>query len=370
MILYALIALTTIILAYMTIPIERHNEFHTFIYRGSRKQLKNQVLLIAIFLILFSFSAVRYGIGNDYLQYVKTFHEISVGGYVVTEIGFNFLVKCIYFLCGFEAYEIVFAIFAFFTLWIFLYAMWKYSEDFQYTFFLFMALGMYFQTYNTVRYYFALAVVMIAMQFVVQRKEISFLLLILATAFIHKSVLIVIPLFFLARITWKKWQMLLFVTASALCFLLQKPMLHLALYLYPSYRNTIYLEGGTSIISIIRCILVCLLTIKYFKTIVIQNKTMLFYSRLNIMAIIVYVFFSFLPVITRVGYYLTISHVMYIPMLLRAIQNEKERKLVKMGITILAIGYFLIFLYKANAPGVQLLPYQTWLFMEERIHIK
>ena len=63
------------------------------------------------------------------------------------------------------------------------------------------------------------------------------------------------------------------------------------------------------------------------------------------MAIIVYVFFSFLPVITRVGYYLTISHVMYIPMLLRAIQNEKERKLVKMGITILAIGYFCFTLF-------------------------
>lgn len=370
MILYAMIALSTIALAYMTTPAGKMASHNIIGYHGTRLQLKNQVLCISVFLILFFFSAVRFGIGNDYLQYVKTFHEIAVGGYVVTEIGFNLIVKGIYFLLGFEAYEVIFACFAFFTLLIFLYAMWQYSVDFRYTFFLFMTLGMYFQTYNTVRYYFALAVVMLGMQALLERKEISFLLLILTTAFIHKSVLIVIPLFFLARASWKKWQMLFLLLFSVGCFVLHNQVLQLALYLYPSYRNTIYLEGGTSMISIIRCLLVLLLTIRYYKKYVMHDKTLRFYAKLNVMAIVVYVFFSFLPVITRVGYYLMISHVFYIPALLKRIADERESNVVRGIITCLAVGYFMIFLYKANAPGVQLLPYQSWLTMTERIYIK
>lgn len=370
MILYTLIAMMTIGLAYKTVPINTMESGIQMNYRGSKLQLKNRVLCIAIFLILFFFSAIRYGIGNDYLQYVKTFHEISVGGYVVTETGFNWIVKAIYFLCGYEAYELIFALFSFFTILLFIYTFWKYSIDFKSTFFLFMMLGMYFQTYNTVRYYFALAVVLLAMQYVNDRKYISFVLMILAASLIHKSVLIVIPLFFLAKMTWKKWMVIVCCLLSAVCLLLHRYVLQLALVLYPSYRNTIYLDGGTSIISIIRCILVMVLVMIYYKTIVIENERILFYAKLNAMAIIVYVFFSFLPVITRIGYYLTIAHVMLVPEILMNISNQKERRIVKMVVAVLAVAYFAIFLYKAAAPGVQLLPYQTWLFMDQRITIK
>ena len=66
--------------------------------------------------MLFLMSALRFDIGNDYWQYTQTAHEVYVGGYVVTEVGFNWLVKLLYLLSGGEYYELVFAFFAFVTL--------------------------------------------------------------------------------------------------------------------------------------------------------------------------------------------------------------------------------------------------------------
>ena len=83
------------------------------------KSFQNRLYLIGIFLVLFLMSALRFDIGNDYWQYTQTAHEVYVGGYVVTEVGFNWLVKLLYLLSGGEYYELVFAFFAFVTLFFF-----------------------------------------------------------------------------------------------------------------------------------------------------------------------------------------------------------------------------------------------------------
>lgn len=364
MILYLMIALVSILLVYQTEPVQDNSI--KIKYQNSRLQLKNQTICYLIFSILFLFSAIRYGVGNDYGQYVTTFHEISVGGYVVTEPGFNLIVKAVYFLCGTEAYQVVFAIFGFATIAVFMFSMWKYSKDFKQAFFLFMMLGLYFQTYNTMRYYLALAIVMYSMHLVLEKKWISFCLIILATSLIHKSVLIVIPLFFLASIRWKKIPLIIAIAFSGIALVFHNFFLKLALYLYPSYRNTIYLNGGTSPVSIMRCILIAVLAFVYYKNCIKEDKELTFYMKLNILALIVYLFFFFLPVITRIGYYLTVSHLLFLPALISKIPEEKQKKWIKIGIGIAALIYFLIFLKNATAGGVALLPYQTWIFLENK----
>ena len=96
----------------------------------------------------------------------------------------------------------MFAVYAFTTVGIFLLAMYEQSEDFPLTFFLFMALGYYFQTFSTVRYYLALALALYSMKFVLRRQWVRFILLILLGAAFHKSLLVVIPLYILAVLPW------------------------------------------------------------------------------------------------------------------------------------------------------------------------
>lgn len=337
-----------------------------------RRRFINRLYLTGIFVILFACSALRFGIGNDYRQYTQTAHEAFVGGYVVTEAGFNWLVKILYFLMGGEYYELVFAVFAFVTLVIFLKAFYEQSVDFSMTFYLFMTLGLYFQTYNTVRYYLALAIALYSMRYVRNRDFIKFVFWILAASLFHKSVLLTIPVYWIASYTWKKWMIAAGIFFSAGCFLAKGSILKIALLLYPSYENTIYLEGGTSLVSIVRGLLVLGLYVWYRKRYLAdkEDKELCFYAQLNLLSVVVYVFFAFLPVITRIAYYLSITQLFMIPKMIHGIQEEKVRKRITGIVMIACVIYFVVFLAGADKPGVGLLPYRSWLFETERYRYK
>lgn len=337
-------------------------------YRTTRQQMCNRICLFSVFLILFALSACRLNVGNDYAKYVEFMHLVNCDAYVPTEVGFNLLVKLIYGLSGYENYLLVFAVYAFATVGIFLLAMYEQSEDFALTFFLFIALGYYFQTFSTVRYYLALALALYSMKFVLRGQWIRFAVLILFGAAFHKSLLVVLPLYFLAVLPWRKWQLAvgaLFCTTFLFC---QDFYLKLVILLYPTYEDTEYLEGGTSYINIMRCMAVLALAgivylaQKYGKKAGREEKDMHFYFYLNLGALVLYVFCSFLPIISRIGYYLTISHILYLPALLRRVEDVRWRRVLRAGLLAAAVLYFAVYMSRANNDGTLILPYRTFFF--------
>lgn len=373
MILYITVAAVTVLLGSMVNcrPVTQP-------YRTTRQQMCNRVCLFAVFLILFALSACRLNVGNDYAKYVEFMHLVNCDAYVPTEAGFNLLVKIIYGLSGFENYLLVFAVYAFVTIGIFLFGMYEQSEDFFLTFFLFMALGYYFQTFSTVRYYLALALALYAMKFVMRGQWGRFTVLILLGSAFHKSLLVVIPLYILAVLPWKKWQLAagaLFCTTFLFC---QDFYLKLVVLLYPTYEDTEYLEGGTSYINILRCLAVLAFSgIVYWsgkrsgstrgeeqKNAEVGERydRAHFYFYLNLGALVLYVFCSFLPIISRIGYYLTVSHILYLPMLLKRVEDRRWRKALRAGILLAAVLYFAIYMSRADNDGTLILPYKTFFF--------
>ena len=367
MILYITVATVTVLLAGMV-----NNCPVTQPYRTTRQQICNCVCILSVFIIMFALSACRLNVGNDYARYVEFMHLVNCNAYVPTEIGFNLLVKLIYGLSGFENYLLVFAVYAFVTTAVFLLAMYEQSDDFPLTFFLFMTLGYYFQSFSTVRYYLALAAAFYSMKFVLRRQWIRFLVIVLLGAAFHKSLLVVIPLYFLASVPWKKWQLAvaaLFCTTFLFC---QDFYLKVVVFLYPTYEDTEYLEGGTSYINILRCaaVLVFAVLVLYMQkhaqeerlTDDEEERRFWFYFYLNLGALVLYVFCSFLPIISRIGYYLTVSHVLFIPMLLKRVDDVRWRKLFRVGILLAAILYFAIYMSRAGDDGTLILPYKTFFF--------
>ena len=364
MILYITVAAVTALLAGMV-----NNRPVTRPYRTTRQQMCNRVCLLSIFLILFALSACRLNVGNDYAKYVEFMHLVNCDAYVPTEIGFNLLVKVIYGLSGFENYLLVFAVYAFVTLWFFLRAMYEQSDDFPLTFFLFMALGYYFQTFSTVRYYLALAVALYAMKFALRRQWGRFLVLILLGSAFHKSLLVVIPLYFLASLPWKRWQLVLAGLFCTTFLFFQDFYLKVVVFLYPTYEGTEYLEGGTSYINIARCAAVLLFAglVRHMRKRTAaadadDDRRFRFFFYLNLGALALYIFCSFLPIISRIGYYLTVSHILFLPMLLKEVESERLRKLFRAGILLAAVCYFAVYMSRAGDDGVLLLPYKTFFF--------
>lgn len=357
MVLYLIVAVGTVMLACMIV-----SHPATQPYTVTRQQMCNRVCLLAIFLVLFALSACRQNVGNDYAKYVEFMHLVHSNAYVPTEPGFNLLVKIIYGISGYENHLLVFAVYAFATTFLFLLAIYEQSDDFPMTYFLFMALGYYFQTFSTVRYYLALAAAFYSMKFVIRRQWGRFILLAVLGSFFHKSLLVILPLYFLASVTWKKWQLALIGLFCTTFLFLQDFYLKVVIFLYPTYEDTEYLEGGTSYINILRCLAVFVLSLFYYRKSIRGNRKMQFYFYLNLGALILYTFCAFLPIISRIGYYLTVSHILFLPALIKETENKKLRRFLQAGMVLAAVLYFLIFMSRAYDDGLLILPYKSFFF--------
>lgn len=347
-----------------------NNQGKRLSYGFSYRYVLNRVCLLFIFMLLFAVSALRVNIGNDYPKYCEYFHlircKLDTPTVVPTEFGFNALCILIYLICGRnEIYPVMFAVVAFITILIFMKAMYSLSESFALTFFLFMALGYYFQTFSTIRYYLALAIALYSVRYVLEKQWVKFVLSILLAAAFHKSVLVVLPLYFLAQWSFKKWQYVIVAAFFASLILFSDTYMKLFLKLYPTYEGTEYLDGGTSLINIVRCAAVLLFSLFMYKRCIKGNRALLFYFYCNLWALLLYVCCYYMPAISRLGYYLNITHILFIPALITRIENKRLKNLCTAGIIAAGLLYFAAFmLLKAGAAGLHILPYQTFLYTD------
>ncbi|MBQ9332824.1 MAG: EpsG family protein [Lachnospiraceae bacterium] len=377
MILYICVTVITIILAYMcrsvdeyAAPYERSVCLRLYGGSYSRAVLFQRLCLLTVFVILFAVSASRINVGNDYGTYVEFMHRLYTDKYIAdagvpTEWGFNLLARFIYRISGGENFLLVFAIYAFVTVAFFITAIREQSVDFGLSFLLFMTFGYYFQSFSTVRYYMALAIALYCMRLVNERKWLSFTVLVLIGSGFHKSLLVILPLYFLATLVWKKWMIALGAVACISCFFLKDIYLKVLVILYPSYEGTEYLAGsGFSWINIIRCVAVLALSVYVYREVVKDSRVGLFFFNLNIGALALYIFGSFLPIVSRIGYYLTVSHILFVPMMIHAIPDKKVRRVIYAALVAVSILYFAVYLRKAYDDGVLVLPYRTFFFHE------
>ena len=363
MIIYALVALITV-LAVLRVD----NKCVKLSYGYTKQQVLNGLSLLSVFLILFAISALRLNVGNDYAKYVEYFHlircKLDTETVVPTEPGFNLVCLLIYLISGRrENYLLMFAFFAFLTIYFFMKGMFEQSDNFPLTFLMFMTLGYYFQSFSMVRYYFALALSFYSIPLVLDKKWGKFILVIVLGAFFHKSVLLVIPFYFLAQWSWKKYQVAIGLLFCSTFFFFKDFYLNLFLKFYPTYEETEYLNSGTSMISIARCAAILLLALIMYKKLIKNDRKMQFFFYCNLGALIVYLCLTFLPSVSRAGYYLSVTQLLFVPALIKGIENAKVRKFITALVVLGCIGYFAIFLkYEAPANGLRILPYETWVY--------
>ena len=347
------------------------------LHRGmTRQDAINTIVLAAIFLGLFAVSALRLNVGNDYATYVEHMHLINSksDGWtpkVPEEEGFKALTYVIYKLCGFENYVLVFAIFAFLTVLFFMKGIWRQSKWFEISFAMFMLLGFYFQSLSTVRYYFGLGIALLSIEHLVKKDYPGFVFMIVLGAFFHKSLLIILVLYPIAMINWKKWMYALGAALGISCFFLRPIYAKIAVKIYSDYQGTATYDrmiAGPihySFISIARCALILAASIYLYRDVIKDNRENTFFFHCNIMSLALYVFAAFLTdeVISRISYYLTITHVLFVPALLLGVKNPKKRKICTMLVLLGCLMYFVIFMKRiAPANGTRILPYTTIMF--------
>lgn len=334
--------------------------------RLSRRQALNIGTAAAVFLLLAGVSACRIAVGNDYWVYRYQFNLIMQGRHVSYEWGFNLVVWLIQSLFGYDNYIPVFAVFSIATAYFFVRAMYEQSHWFAASVFLLMTGGFYFSSLNSVRYYFVLAVALYAMKYAVRRQYGKFILWILFAACFHKSILVVIPIYIGARwLADRKINKYLYIAGGLLLaslIVFRDFYREIIFFFYPYYEGSAFDKVDFSYTNIAKCVGVLALSVLFYKTAVKENVQNRFYFFLNLAGLAVYTCGSFIPEVSRIGYYLIASQIFLIPGILVKIKNRKWKLIFTAGAGIAFTGYFALFLHSAYDTSIRLLPYLNWIF--------
>ncbi|MDE6925752.1 MAG: EpsG family protein [Acetatifactor sp.] len=331
-----------------------------------RRQARNHIAVFAVFCLMAGVSACRIAVGNDYWVYRDNFKLIAQGRYVSYEWGFNLIVKWIQQIFGYDHYLPVFGFFSIVTVFFFVKALEDQGSDFAVSLFLLMTGGYYFNSLNTVRYYLALSIALYSMKYVLRGDYGKFVVWVLAGALFHKSILLVLPVYLLARFLaaakLKKWHYIVGGILIASLIFGQSIYQEIIFYFYPYYRNSMFDKGQISYVNIAKCVCVLILCAICYRKSLRTNLFNRFYFFLNLTGLVVYCCGSFIPEVSRVGYYMIISQIFLLPGLLKDMREGWLRKLCCTGVVVGFTLYFLLLLRGMYAVDVRLLPYLNWIF--------
>ncbi|MCD7739149.1 MAG: EpsG family protein [Lachnospiraceae bacterium] len=331
-----------------------------------RQEAKNMVAAGGIFVLLASVSACRIAVGNDYWVYRENFKLIYAGRDVASEPGFNFIVYWMQKLWGYDNYLPIFGLFSVVTAAFMVKALYDQSEWFFGSLFLLMTSGYYFSSLNSVRYYLVVAMVMYATKYLLREEYLKFILWICFAALFHKSVLLVIPayliLYWLSKRKLRPWILAAGGALIVSMMLFQDFYRKIIFLFYPFYEESAYDTGSISIVNVgmgLCCLVLCFLCYGVWKD---RNPHIRFYVWVNAAGLVINLFGSFIPEVTRVGNYFKVVQVFLIPALLYHLPEGKWKKLLTAGTAAAFLIYFAFFLKSAYDVDIRILPYRTWIF--------
>jgi len=330
-----------------------------------RQETINRCMLVGIFLVLFSLSAMRVGIGNDYWTYRDEFLDIYRADTPTSfEIGFQTFIRIMQAIVGVKNYIPIFAVVAFFTCLFFIKGIYDTSDWFVMSFFLFMANGFYFMSFSNIRYYLVLALVVYSMKFLFSKRFIPFCLIIIFAAFFHMTVLLVIPAYFVAYyLKWNKKTYWMIPTAAAILVFARIPIRRLIFVFYPYYEGDLILDvTNISYVNIAKCFAVLVFSLIYYKKAIKGNAKAETFFNMNLFALILYSCATYVPELSRICYYLIISQIFLIPIVLRSVEKKGWRIFWTISISTAYFMYFIMFLREGYNPVIQILPYFSWFF--------
>lgn len=128
--------------------------------------------------------------------------------------------------------------------------------------FIYASFGFFSYSLCTLRQELGITVYFFAFPFLQKKKPVPYFLLTALAASFHRTLWILIPVYFLAWIPWKRWSQILYGAGTALLLLLAVPVIHfLAERFAPAYLVDTQFFEGRNIQTAFIPILVCVFTI-------------------------------------------------------------------------------------------------------------
>lgn len=213
----------------------------------------NRISIGIIFLILTFVAAFRYGVGTDFYSYYKNnnwINRFEEGNY--SDPGFTvFSIVCDFLFRGQKGAITIGA--AIVTIALFVFTIAKHGENNSISIFLFIFAGCFLGMFNGVRQYLATAILFAGYRFVVDKKPIKWLLVVLLATSIHITAILMFFIYFLCNLKcdWKL-VFIYFVLAIVLLFAYE-PLFNLVGALKQDTIDTsdVYMSGTVNRLRIV-----------------------------------------------------------------------------------------------------------------------
>lgn len=333
---------------YFVINLSRYND-----------ENRKRIALFLYSIVLFFFYFLKdLSVGADYIAYVNFFlYELPED--------FSFLIDPDYY--GFEKgftllnllislfnRDIIFFNFIFAILLTVLpiYFVYKYSSYFWISIFLFFSLGIYTNSFSLIRQTLAVYICWLSIPYIVERKILKFMLIVLLAFSIHKTALIFIPLYFVYRYKLDFKYVITMFAFTAVIFVLISPLMQmLTFYLQLNDYTDLDVSGGFTFLLF----LVLIFIISYIFIDTNNNDYIKLFMHMLFLGLLMQILATRFNIITRLIDYYKISLLIVIPHIINNFAWGKYRALI----IFISIILFTAFFYLTNKGDVQhIIPYK------------
>ncbi len=314
-----------------------------------------KIYLAVVFLFAFFYSAFRAStVGADTGEYFQIYNNVNINGLAElprnTEIekGFMFLCFCLSRITA-DPQVLIILMSAVIT-YAFYFIIRKYSKNYMISSLIFASM-IFMATMNISRQFFALAFIIFAISFALDKKPLKTILMIAIAVSMHNSALVFLPLILLSfpKIELKPKSTAIVCIISALAIPAYTTLITFATSMFPQYSrflsSTKYSSGtGISVIFMAFLVVTMLLNIWVGRNENKDNKNNNVYYLFTILLasyIVTYVISTKMLIANRLICYFQISLLIVVPGIVDRVTRLKDNKVLALITIAFFCGYFL-----------------------------
>ena len=180
------------------------------------KATTSRVFVGAAALLLIGVAALRWGVGTDFYQYVQNYDLYKTSFFEdlrsFDEPGIKGLAWVVALVRDDSA--VFMAVASVLTIGLMLWTITRYSIAIAMSYLLFVFVGAWHGSFNGVRQFLAAAIILVGHRFIIQRKLIPYVIVVIIAASFHISALAMLPLYFVPNTQLRRWMLLLLAVIS------------------------------------------------------------------------------------------------------------------------------------------------------------
>lgn len=316
------------------------------------------IYLVLAAIPLIAVSGLRWKTGIDHQNYYWVFTNILYGLNTHVEIGFKLLCKLI--LVFTEDMVVMFFVCALITVTFTFLAIKRYSSNVLISIFLYISMGYFYYSMNSIRHYMALSIFLFAFGYLKKRKLIHYVLCILVAACFHKIALIALPLYFVLNIKYKwYWYVILSGFLGAVFITHRQILDFIYRFVFKFYSAIEEQSVGVSYVNIAITLALSVLAFVYTKPLLEKEKTNIILINSAYFGLIFFALCGWIPVYTRIGQYLTMLSLFLVPQIIDCEHNVKVKRIYIVGLFVGFTLFMVIILLNSRDPNIALLPYHS-----------